>query len=145
MAKVGSTIFITVGGSNLVGQTSLSYASACDMIDISSKDTGRHREFAPGKINTTISVSGIGSSTKEASDADYFSLLAAQDEGNAVTFIITNYTDKTAETPVVGDESRTGTAYISNLTRDENDNEAISYSVDLQVSGQPTVSTNAGS
>lgn len=144
MAKdVGSLIFITVAGKVLVGQTSLSYASACDMIDISSKDSGRHREFAAGKISKTISAGGIGSPSKEATNTGYYELETAQDSGTKVAFVVTQYTDKTADTDVVGAESRTGEAYISNLTWDANDNEAISFSCDLQVTGQPTVSTNA--
>lgn len=141
--EVGSLIFITINGNLLVGQTSLSYSSACDMIDVSSKDTGRHREFAPGKISKTISAGGLGSSTKEATNEGYYELETAQDDGTAVTFVVTKFTDETAGTPEVGAESRTGTAYISNLTWDANDNEAISFSCDLQVSGKPTVSTNA--
>jgi len=141
--EVGSLIFIKVDSKLLVGQTSLSYASACDMIDISSKDTGRHREFAPGKISKTISVSGMGSASKEATADGYFELETAQDNGAAVTFVVTQYTDETAGTENTGAESRTGTAYISNLTWDANDNEAISFSCDLQVSGKPVISTNA--
>lgn len=140
--EVGSLIFIKIDSKLLVGQTSLSYASACDMIDISSKDTGRHREFAPGKISKTISVSGMGSASKEATAEGYFELETAQDNGTAVTFVVTQYTDETAGTENTGKESRTGTAYISNLTYDANDNEAISFSCDLQVSGKPTVATN---
>lgn len=140
----GSLIFIEVNDKLLVGQTSLSYSSACDMIDLSSKDTGRHRVFDAGKITKTISVGGVGSSTKETTNIGYYELETAQDSGTAVTFIVTKYTDKTAGTPTVGAESRTGTAYISNLTWDANDNEAISFSCDLQVSGEVTVATNAG-
>jgi len=144
MAKdVGSLIFIKIGTELLVGQTSLSYASACDMIDISSKDSGRHREFAAGKISKTISAGGIGSPTKEATNTGYFELETAQDNGTKVTFVVTKYSDETAATAVIGDESRTGEAYISNLTWDANDNEAISFSADFQVTGKPTVSTNA--
>lgn len=142
--EVGSLIFIKIDTKLLVGQTSLSYASACDMIDTSSKDTGRHRNFAPGKISKTISVSGMGSAAKEATAEGYYELETAQDNGASVTFVITQYTDQTAGTETVGKESRSGTAYISNLTWDANDNEAISFSCDLQVSGKPTVSTNAG-
>ena len=141
--EVGSLIFIKIDDKLLVGQTSLSYSSACDMIDISSKDTGRHRNFAPGKISKNISVSGMGSSTKEATNEGYFELETAQDNGSSVTFIVTKYDDVAAATATVGAESRTGTAYISNLSYDANDNEAISFSVDLQVSGKPTVATNA--
>lgn len=139
--EVGSLIFIKIDDKLLVGQTSLSYASACDMIDISSKDTGRHREFDAGKITKTISAGGLGSSTKEATNEGYYELETAQDNGASVTFVITKYTDETAGTEVVGAESRTGVAYISNLTWDANDNEAISFSCDLQVSGKPVVAT----
>jgi len=141
--EVGSLIFIKVDTKLLVGQTSLSYASACDMIDISSKDTGRHRNFAPGKISKTISVSGLGSSTKESTNDGYYELETAQDNGTAVAFVVTKYSDETAGTAVVGAESRSGNAYISNLTWDANDNDAISFSCDLQVTGKPTVATNA--
>ena len=139
--EVGSLIFITIGGNLLVGQTSLSYSSACDMIDISSKDTGRFREFAPGKISKTISAGGLGSATKETTNEGYYELEDAQDAGSSVTFVVTQFTDKTAGTPATGVESRTGTAYISNLTWDANDNEAISFSCDLQVTGEVTKST----
>jgi predicted secreted protein len=143
MAKdVGSLVFLTIEGKLLVGQTSLSYSSACDMIDISSKDSGRHREFAAGKISKTFSVSGIGSTTKEATNEGYFELEAKQDAGLSVPFVITKYTDETATTPVEGDESKAGTAFISNLNYDANDNEAISFSADFQITGKPTGSTN---
>jgi predicted secreted protein len=139
--EVGSLIFIKIDTKLLVGQTSLSYASACDMIDISSKDTGRHREFAPGKISKTISVSGLGSADKESTAAGYYELETAQDTGDDVAFVVTKFTDETAGTEDAGSEKRTGVAYISNLTWDANDNEAISFSCDLQVSGKPVVAT----
>lgn len=139
--EVGSLIFLKVGTKLLVGQTSVSYTSACDMIATSSKDTGRHTTFAAGKVTKNISVGGLGSSTKETTATGYYELESSQDAGTAIEFVVTKYSDETADTEVVGAESRSGTAYISNLTWDANDNEAISFSCDLQVSGKPTVAT----
>lgn len=141
--KKGSLVFIHVDGKVLVGQTTLSYASACDMIDISSKDTGRHRVFDAGKISKTVSVSGIGDTNAEATNTGFYALEDAQDGGSSVALVFTEYTDKTAATAATGAESRSATAYISNLSWDANDNEAISFSADFQISGEITRTTTA--
>lgn len=144
MAKTGSLVFVKLdSGDLLVGQTSLSFSSACDMIDISSKDTGRHREYEAGKVSKTFSVGGIGSTTKASTGAGYFELETKQDEGTKVQFTITNYTDETAGTADSVSETKTGYAFISDISWDANDGEAISFSADFQVTGTPETTTNA--
>lgn len=140
--KIGTFVLIKVGGKILVGQNSLSYNKTATMIEISSKTSGNRSEFVSGRLNEIISVSGIAGTTKESTLAGYSELYDTIEAGAAVTVLFTEFTDKTGTTPVVGSETVSVSALISNLTWESPDNATNTFSCDLQITGDPTKSTN---
>ena len=137
----GTLVLIKVASKLLVGQNSLSYAKAATMIEVSSKTSGNHSEFESGRINETLSVSGIASTDKESTAAGYWEMYDAIEAGTPVTVTFVQYSDETGTTPVVGSEQISVSAFVSNLTREDPDNAASTFSVDLQVTGEPTRTT----
>lgn len=141
--KKGTLVLIKVGTKLLVGQNSLSYSKVASMIEISSKTSGNHAEFVSGRIAETLAVGGIASSSKEATQAGYWELNDAIEAGAPVTVTFTEYTTEAATTEVVGAEEISVSALVSNLSWEAPDNDAITFSCDLQITGAPTRSTNA--
>jgi hypothetical protein len=139
--KEGTLVLIKVATKLLVGQTSLSYSKAATMIEVSSKTSGNHSEFISGRITENISVSGIAASNKEASAAGYWELYDAIEAGTTVTCTFVEYATEAGTTAVVGAEQISVSCLASNLKRDDPDNGASTFSVDLQVTGAPTRTT----
>jgi hypothetical protein len=144
MSKIGSLVFLKIGTDELVGETSVSFASASDAIDVSSKVSGRDTNVEYGRMNRTISVSGIASTDNSASGYGLKSALDAQSAGTKVSFIITEFSDKTAATPVSGAIKIEGTecGVITNVNFEAGDNAANTFSMDLQIDGTVTVGVN---
>lgn len=140
--KKGTLVLIKVGTKVLIGQNSLSYQETVTMIEISSKTSGNYAEFVSGRISSTMSVSGIAATNKEATEAGYWELKAAVSAGNAVTVTFTEYTTEAGTTAVTGAEKISVSAYVSNLTWEAPDNAANTFSCDLQMTGAPTQTTN---
>lgn len=135
--KIGTRVLIKLATKILVGQNSLSYAKAVTMIEVSSKTSGKHSEFESGRISETISVSGIASSSKEATAAGYWECYDAVEAGVPVSCTFVEYTTESGSTEVVGAEKMTVSCLLSNLKRDDPDNAASTFSVDLQITGAP--------
>lgn len=142
MTKKGTLVLIKVGTKLLVGQNSLSYSKVATMIEISAKTSGNHSEFVGGRITETLAVGGIASSSKEATAAGYWELNDAIEANVPVTVTFTEYTTEAGTTEVVGAEEISVSALVSNLSWEAPDNDAITFSCDLQVTGAPTRSTN---
>lgn len=144
MSKIGSLVFIKVADSQLVGETSVSFTSASDAIDVSSKVSGRDTNVEYGRMNRTISVSGVASTDDAASGYGLKDALDAQAAGTKVSFIITEFSDKTATSVESGAVKIEGTscAVITNISFEAGDNAANSFSMDLQIDGDVTVGVN---
>jgi len=140
--KKGTLVLIKFATDVLVGQNSLSYNKTATMIEVSSKTSGNHSEFVSGRITETMSVSGIASTSKEATLAGYWELNDAIEAGAAVEVTFTEYTTEAGTTPVVGAETLTCSAFVSNLTWEAPDNAANTFSCDLQLTGAPSRATN---
>jgi len=138
MTQKGTLVLIQVATKLLVGQNSLSYSKVATMIEVSSKTSGNHAEFVSGRITDNLSVSGIASSSKEATKAGYWELNDAIEAGLPVSVIFTEYTTEAGTTPVVGAEKITVNALVSNLTWEAPDNDKLTFSCDLQITGSPT-------
>lgn len=143
MTKKGTLVLFKLATKTLVGQNSLSYARTSTMIEVSSKTSGNHAEFVSGRITSTMSVGGIGSTEKELTKAGYWELWDAQEAGLAVSVSFTEYTDVDGVVTISGSEMITQDALISGLTWEGPDNAAITFSCDLQLTGTPVRSTNA--
>lgn len=141
--KVGTRVLIKVAGGLLVGQTSVSSSLAATMIEISNKLSGKHSQFEYGRINETLAVEGIGSSSKEATLKGYWELRAAVNAHTKVAIVLTEYADETAAAEVVGSEELTYNALISGLDASFPDNDKITFSANFQIDGLPVQATNA--
>ena len=137
MSKIGTFVLFKLGTKTLIGQNSLSFANTVAMIETSSKTTGNESEFVGGRANKTISVGGIAGTSKEATDAGFWELLAAQDATPrvAVSVSFVEYTDETGTTPATGVEKVEAQALISKLSADFGDNASNTFSCDLQING----------
>jgi len=140
--KTGTKVLIKVDSGLLVGQNTLDFSSVANMVEISNKTSGKYAEFEQERITQTVSVGGIASSSKEATNKGYWELLAAQAAGEAVTIVFTEFTDVAATTEEVGAEELTASAFISSLDVSFPDNDSNSFTCDFQITGSPTVSTN---
>ena len=145
MSNVGTTVLIKVAGELLVGQTSVSSSLAATMIEISNKLSGKHSEFEYGRLNETLSVEGIGATSKEDTQKGYYELRAAVNAHEKVEVVLTNFSDETGILAVSGDETLTYQALISGLDGSWPDNDKITFSCSLQISGKPVQSTNVAS
>ena len=141
----GTLVLLKVANKLLVGQNSLSYTKAATMIEVSSKTSGNHSEFLSGRITENLSISGIASTSKESTNAGYWELYDAIEAGTAITATFVQYSDETGVTPVPGSELISVSCLASNLKRDDPDNAASTFSVDIQITGKPTRSTVAQS
>jgi len=143
--KKGTLVLIKVATKLLVGQNSLSYSKVATMIEISSKTSGNHSEFVSGRIGTNLSVTGIASSSDEDTNAGYWELDDAIETGTPVVVTFTEYSDETAATKVSGAKHVQVNALVSNLSREDPDNDASTFSCDLQITGAPDRQTNVAS
>jgi len=141
--KIGTLVYIKLGAGALpvVGESSLSFKSAQTMIDISSKASGMDSEFKSGRINRTMSVSSIASSDPAATGYSFEEAMALQASGVEVTFLVTMFSG--TGNKISGDVYIAGSALISNVAWDVPDNDKMTYSLDLQVTGALTVDLNA--
>lgn len=140
--KVGTLVFLKLGTKAVVGETSTSYKSAQTMIELSNKTSGFDSDFAAGRINRTISVSSIASTDPQTTTYTFKAALELQASGAEVAFILTEYADKTAAAVVAGMTKISGSCLISNVTWDAPDNDKMTFSLDLQVTGAAPVATN---
>lgn len=143
MSKIGSYVLLKVGDKLLIGQNSLSYKKTAAMIETSSKTSGKFSEFEYGRINTTLSVGGIASTKKEATQEGFHELDIAMDAHEKITCVFVEYTDETGVVEVSDAEKMTQLCLISNLTWD-NPEDKSTFSCDLQISGQPVRATGTG-
>lgn len=140
MSSIGSFIKIDIDGKLLVGEMSNSRAVSANLIDVSSKSSGRDTNLEYGRVAKTGSFSFISSSTPSATELTFHDLEALIDAGTKVTAFITNYTSGGVE--VIGDNKVSGFILISNLSQDNPDNDKISCSADYQFDGATTTSVN---
>lgn len=140
--KVGTRVLIKIEGSLLVGQTSLSSSLSATMIEVSNKLSGKYSEFEYGRLNETLSVDGIASSSKEATLKGYWELRAAVNAHTKVEVVFSEFSDETGGTDVVGAETVTYEALISGLDASFPDNDKSTFSCNLQVTGEPVQATN---
>ena len=141
--KIGTLVMMKIGTGILIGETSSSFTSTADAIEISSKATGRDSNFEYGRMNRTLSVSSIASTDPAATGYGFEDALAAQAAGTKVEFSLTEFSDKTGATPVAGATIVSGIALITNVAWENPDNDRITFSLDLQVDGTATVGVNS--
>ena len=141
--KNGTLVLIKVGTDLLIGQSSLSYSKTANMIETSSKTSGKHADFISGRISSTVSVSGIASTNPEATNAGYWELNEALEAGTPVTITFTEYSASDGVTKVAGANQVSVSALVSSLSLEAPDDAPNTFSADFQITGAETVTTNA--
>jgi len=140
--KVGTAVLTTIDGSELVGELSSSLATAVNLIEVSSKASGRASNFEYGRIADTLSISSIATTDGTATEETWKILHDAIVAGTKVAVVITEY-DAPGGTAVIGAVNIAGSALIGNLTEDIPDNDRMTYSCDLTFDGAITKTVNA--
>jgi hypothetical protein len=139
--KVGTLVKIEIDGVELVGEVSANLASACNLIDVSSKASGNESNFEYGRVSETGSFESLASTDPAATKFGYKQAKEAQYAGTKVVAVITEYDSGGSE--VVGAIKTTGTALISNVSWDIPDNDRMTFSMDVQFDGKTADTTNA--
>ena len=128
MAKLdGYDILVQTGGVAVVGQTGTSLDFVADMIDITTKDSNKFKEYLAGEKGGTITIDGLYDVDTGANNTeDVFASLLA---GTEVTW-------KWGKYATAGDKYFTGSGLISSLNMGGPKNEAATYSMTIQVTGE---------
>jgi hypothetical protein len=140
--KTGSRVFIKVGTKLFIGETSSSISTTTTMIPVSSKISGRGSNKEYGRIETSISVSGIEDTTPDAQKLnfkDMYDIIAA---ATKPAILLTSYTDATAATEVVSDVYFSGTGLISDANAEYPDDSQSTMSCTIQIDGLLTTGVN---
>lgn len=142
MTNVGTLVLLKIGSVLVVGESSTSFKSAQKIIETSNKTSGNDAAFVAGRITRTISVSSLASTDPSSSTYGYKAALDAQAAGSTVAFTLTEYTTSAGTTAATGAIKITGNCLISNVSVEFPDNDKMTFSLDLQVTGSVTVTTN---
>lgn len=130
MGKVnGSTILFKIATKLISGQTSGSFQSAMDMIETTTKQsTNGAKEFIGGELNRTFSASGCFD--PESTDWGFLDAITAQAARTPIAFVYGGV--------VAGDDIISGNCLISNISKDDPQNDRSTFSLDFQVTGDIT-------
>jgi hypothetical protein len=139
--KVGTLVKIKIATKLMVGELSTSINSVVNLIDISSKASGRASNFEYGRLAENVSVSSIGTTDSSESAYNWKAAQAAEVAGTKVAVTISEY--DSAGDLESGAWIITGTALISNVSFDGPDNDKLTFSCDLTFDGATTVTTNS--
>lgn len=125
----GSTILFKIATKLISGQTSGSFQSAMDMIETTTKQsTNGAKTFIGGELNRTFSASGCFD--PDATDWGFQDALTAQAARIPLAFVYGGI--------VVGDDIISGNCLISNISKDDPQNDRSTFSLDFQITGDIT-------
>lgn len=128
---IGTFVKMTIGGVVMVGETSNSFTSTANMIETSSKVSGRKSAFEYGRINRNVSVESIAGSSPDATKNGFDTAFSYQEDGTKVPFQIAEY--GADGLPVVGSLAFSGMALVSDISQDNPDDDVMTFSLSLQV------------
>jgi len=128
MAKMnGTLILLKVEGNVIEALTTNSFESSTDMIECTSKSSGRFKEFIPGEMGATISFEGKYNDTGTGANLTMADLMGYYVAGTKVDFVMGGTT--------ASNEIVEGEGYLSDITWDAPQNEITTFSGTIQVSG----------
>lgn len=135
MAQNATNIILQIGGDKLVGELSASKSSTADVIDLSSKASGRVREIDLGRVNENISFESLADD--ESDDYGYAAAYAAMAAGTLISYKLLRVDEDGVQ--VTGSEQDSGTGYITSLTLDNPDNDRSTMSGTIEIDDESTV------
>ena len=139
--KVATLVKIKIATRFMVGELSTSMASVVNLIEISSKASGRASNFEYGRLAETLSVSSIATTDASIGTENWKQSQAAEVAGTKVAVTISEYDSSAVLVP--GAIIISGTALISNVALETPDNDKLTFSLDLTFDGATSVGTNA--
>jgi hypothetical protein len=133
--QLGKLLTLRIGGTPTVitNLTSNSLSHVTDMIEVTSKSSGTHKEYPPSFQDLTFDFEGIYTVT--ASTQGYEDLLTSKLAGTVVTW--------EWGTGVTGTPKLSGSGYITGLDQDAPLDDVATFSGSIQNTGDPTVGTFA--
>jgi hypothetical protein len=132
MAKMnGTLILLKVEGNVIEALTTNSFESSTDMIECTSKSSGRFKEFIPGEMGATISFEGKYNDTGTGANLTMADLMGYYTAGTKIDFVMGGTT--------ASNEIVEGEGYLSDITWDAPQNEITTFSGTIQVSGTWTL------
>lgn len=139
--KVATLVKIKIATRFMVGELSTSMASVVNLIEISSKASGRASNFEYGRLAETLSVSSIATTDASIGTENWKQSQAAEVAATKVAVTISEY--DSGGSLESGAIIITGTALISNVALESPDNDKLTFSLDLTFDGATSVGTNA--
>lgn len=121
MASNGTNIKITIGGADLVGELSNALDAQGDIIDVSSKKSGRVRRILGGRVVKTVNFESLADDL--SSDYGWSNAFAAAKAGTNIAWVIL--------AGAVTIDS--GNGFLSGLTKDQPDNDRSTFSGTIRV------------
>lgn len=121
MARNATLIKITIGGAELVGELSNAVDVSGDIIDVSSKKSGRVRKILGGKVVKTVNFESLADDL--SSDYGWSDAQAAAKDGTNIAWVIIS--------GAVTIDS--GNGFLSGLTLDLPDNDRSTFSGTIRV------------
>jgi len=138
MGKNATNIVLKIGSVELIGETNHSLSSSADVIDVSSKASGRTRRILSGRVSENISFESLLDDTN-ITDYGYKEAHGALKAGTLISFTIMEV--DTTGTQVDATDMISGSGYITSLTKDAPDNDRSTMSGTIEVDGDLTVET----
>lgn len=127
----GTLTVLKMDGTQLAELTNVTMSMTSDNFETTSKESGGYAEFSYGKRSVTYSVEGLADF--QASNKDLADLFSAWTARTVVSLEWTN--------AVSGDKKVTQSALISSIDVDAPMEDVVTYSVEFQGTGTPTIAT----
>lgn len=140
--KTASLVLIKIATKLATGETSSSFNQTSNAIDVSNKLSGRDTNVEYGRMNRTFTVNSIADTTPNATYFGFKDAVDAQIAGTKVAVMTTSYTDKTGATDVVSDAVLSGTGIITDVSWENGDDAASTFSMTIQIDGALTSGVN---
>lgn len=133
--QLGKTLTLRIGGSptTITNLTSNSLSHVTDMIEVTTKSSGTHKEYLPSFQDLTIDFEGIYTVT--ASTQGYEDLLTSKLAGTSVAW--------EWGSGVTGTPKLSGVGYITDLSQDAPLDDVATFSGSIQNTGDPVVAAYA--
>jgi len=134
---LGTQIAAYVNNKKVFNATSHTFSMDTDMVDVTDNDTGGWKAFLPGNKGGKISIEGNAEQQASVTNTycSFEDLLDFQVNGTALTIHM--------NTGSTGDLKLIGTAYLSNTQLTGSNGDKVTFSADLQFTGQITVASQS--
>jgi hypothetical protein len=124
-----NVVTLSLGGNNVAVVTSNTFSLERETIETTSKSDGTTATFIPGKKTSTLSVEGyVDPSFSSKTEEGFNDLYTKYDNDTTFSFTFTD-----------GTKTYSGNCFFTSLERSGGQNEAETFSGELQITGDITV------